>query len=132
MWFPEQEAPSPGLRSALEQLGVSCRQLPSSLATGFSYKAVALLLSSFKEALLLDADNIALTDPGELFGSEVYRWARGQGGERGALQRRPGALRAQEQRAGRPGLLTSRRSRPGPAQRRDMLQMVGHYGRAQT
>jgi alpha 1,2-mannosyltransferase len=74
VWFPQQEAPSPGLRSALEELGVSCRQLPSSLATGYSYKAVALLLSSFREVLLVDADNIALTDPAELFASDEYKW----------------------------------------------------------
>jgi hypothetical protein len=76
MWFPRQEAPSPGLKASLEGLGVACRQLPSGLAVGFSYKAVALLLSSFQEALLLDADNVALADPGGLFESGEYRWGR--------------------------------------------------------
>lgn len=39
---------------------------------GYASKPAAILASSFKEVLLLDADNIPLRDPSFLFGQEVY------------------------------------------------------------
>lgn len=51
MWFPEAEAPSPGLVAALARLGASVRRLPRAAARagGFTMKAATILLSGFEE-----------------------------------------------------------------------------------
>ncbi len=46
--------------------------LPVSSYQGFQIKPFALLRSRFEEVVLLDADNIPLQDPGELFDSTAY------------------------------------------------------------
>ena len=72
MFFPRKEYPTPGLESALADLGVTCRQLPDvgsparredppenleaqSSLTGFTLKIAALILSQFQEVRLLVA-----------------------------------------------------------------------------
>ena len=51
MWFPELEAPSPGLAAALARLGATIRLLPHAAARagGFTMKAATILLSGFEE-----------------------------------------------------------------------------------
>ena len=51
MWFPELEAPSPGLAAALARLGATVRLLPhaATRAGGFTMKAATILLSGFEQ-----------------------------------------------------------------------------------
>lgn len=51
MWFPEAEAPSPGLTAALARLGATVRLLPRAAghAGGFTMKAATILLSGFEK-----------------------------------------------------------------------------------
>lgn len=41
--------------------------------TGYQYKTLALLVSSFEDVLLLDADNAPVQDPGHIFEDKVYK-----------------------------------------------------------
>ncbi|KAK9798905.1 hypothetical protein WJX73_006049 [Symbiochloris irregularis] len=91
MFFPPAEFPPQGMQKALSSLGVACRKLPSSMAAvqtgsrvqgpeekaqarlaGFKMKIGALLLSSFKEVIFLDSDNVAVADPTALLHSPVF------------------------------------------------------------
>lgn len=51
LWFLESELPTPGLRRALESMGVAIRLLPAAVAgmSGFAMKGATLLLSGFEE-----------------------------------------------------------------------------------
>src|SRR5579872_3108126 len=54
------------VRSALEPLGVECRDVSSIGGTGidsYQIKAFSILHSSFKEVLYLDSDNVCTRDP---------------------------------------------------------------------
>lgn len=42
--------------------------------SGYAYKIVALTFSSFEEVLLLDADNVVMRSPRQLFESEQYKY----------------------------------------------------------
>ena len=84
MWFQSHELPPASLASALQALGVSLRSAEdvypgtaSSLlrGTAFPLKPLALLFSRFEEVLFLDADNVALRDPSQLFDWPPYRQA---------------------------------------------------------
>jgi alpha 1,2-mannosyltransferase len=44
----------------------------AAMTNRFMYKIVALVFSSFREVLLMDSDNIVLSDPSSLFASELY------------------------------------------------------------
>ena len=45
----------------------------AAMTNRFMYKIVALVFSSFQEVLLMDSDNIVLSDPSSLFASEDYK-----------------------------------------------------------
>ena len=45
----------------------------AAMTNRFMYKIVALVFSSFQEVLLMDSDNIVLSDPSSLFASELYK-----------------------------------------------------------
>mmetsp|Transcript_14356 Transcript_14356/g.43356 ORF Transcript_14356/g.43356 Transcript_14356/m.43356 type:complete len:597 (+) Transcript_14356:257-2047(+) len=74
LWFLESELPTPGLRRALESMGVAIRLLPAAVAgmSGFAMKGATLLLSGFEEVLFLDSDNVLVRDPSPLFVSAQY------------------------------------------------------------
>ncbi|KAK9798888.1 hypothetical protein WJX73_001325 [Symbiochloris irregularis] len=94
MFFPAPEYPTVEMEAALAALGVKCRALPSltpgdaygmetvtyvaghrieAHLAGFKMKIGALLLSSFKEVIFLDSDNVAVADPTSLLQSEEFR-----------------------------------------------------------
>ena len=61
----------------------------AAMTNRFMYKIVALVFSSFQEVLLMDSDNIVLSDPSSLFASELYEsagpscgWTSGRGSAR--------------------------------------------------
>jgi alpha 1,2-mannosyltransferase len=61
--------------SALEGLGAECRDFldyPAGPRLGYRLKPFAILNSRFKEVLYLDADNICVKDPEELFETKEY------------------------------------------------------------
>ncbi|CAN3369760.1 alpha-1,2-mannosyltransferase Mnn2p [Diutina catenulata] len=66
----------------LPRYGAKCLHMPSMLPQiardkfeirGYQYKALAILLSSFENVLLLDSDNIPCRDPSSLFASDPFR-----------------------------------------------------------
>jgi hypothetical protein len=63
----------------VEPLGVTCinaqevrKSHPARILNGWEMKAFALLHSSFREVLLLDADNVPVVDPAFLFDTEQF------------------------------------------------------------
>lgn len=85
VWYLGPKEMDSRMRALLKPLGVNCmdahevcRQFPARILNGWELKAYALLHSSFREVLLLDADNVALVDPEFLFDTPPYR-------ERGAI-----------------------------------------------
>ncbi|KAG2501658.1 hypothetical protein HYH03_000162 [Edaphochlamys debaryana] len=75
IWFPVEEFPPPELEAALAKLGAVARRLDARDLgqKGYGVKVAALLLSSFREVLFLDSDNVVLRDPTYLFDSLPYR-----------------------------------------------------------
>lgn len=84
LWFPEGEAPGCAHNAELKKMGVTVHSFhelldqksshasSAAMSNRFMYKIVALAFSSFEEVLLMDSDNIVLSDPSSLFASEVY------------------------------------------------------------
>ena len=75
VWYSGMELNDEVIES-LKELNVECRNCKdySELnINGFIMKPFAILNSSFREVLLLDADNNCVTDPTFLFNSEEYR-----------------------------------------------------------
>eukprot|EP00892_Ulva_mutabilis_P002081 jgi/Ulvmu1/11874/UM081_0032.1 len=69
-WFPANEAPTLGVAMKLHRLGATVRKfpVPTTLTHGaFFMKAIVVLLSSFKEVMMLDADQVPVADPTQLF-----------------------------------------------------------------
>ena len=78
VWIPSSEVPGTcAEKKLLMDLGVTVRTFDEFTKTvplrHFEYKAVALIFSSFEEALLLDSDNIVVRDPATLFESSTFR-----------------------------------------------------------
>ncbi len=82
LWFPKDELPNCLQLARLAELQVNVRtfeDIASQTATkhslsGYAYKIVALTFSSFEEVLLLDADNVVMRSPRQLFESEQYKY----------------------------------------------------------
>jgi hypothetical protein len=79
VWHLGPREMTPEMRGLLEPLGVMCvdahevrKEFPVRRLHGWELKAYALLHCSFREALLLDADNVAVRDPGDLFEAAAY------------------------------------------------------------
>jgi len=78
--FPGEIDPDSSTASTLASLGATIQTVPPSygltkdpnLWKNFQVKGLALALSSFKELIYLDSDNIPLRDPGYLFDSTRY------------------------------------------------------------
>jgi alpha 1,2-mannosyltransferase len=61
---------------AMAELNAKCIHLPTFdniHISAFQFKIIALIFSSFENALFLDSDNIPIIDPTELFSSKAYR-----------------------------------------------------------
>lgn len=75
-WYVDNEM-IPEAIEAFRKLGVVCRNASDypngSKMAGFALKPFAILNSSFKEVLFLDADNLCTTDPAYLFDSKEFR-----------------------------------------------------------
>ena len=81
VWFPGGELPSCMQIAELENLRVHVRSFTdfenigigvSENTNRFMFKIIALMFSAFDEVLLLDADNIVLRDPDNIFHWESY------------------------------------------------------------
>ena len=86
LWFPEREGPDCERADELRRMGVTIHSFAdlvdadaaggahgaAAMTNRFMYKIVALVFSSFQEVLLMDSDNIVLSDPSSLFASELY------------------------------------------------------------
>jgi alpha 1,2-mannosyltransferase len=75
LWYTGHELNAETIR-AFEQLGVQCKNsldYTGQQVYGFSLKPFAILNSSFKEVLFLDADNNCVTDPAYLFDDDLYK-----------------------------------------------------------
>jgi alpha 1,2-mannosyltransferase len=81
LWFPAAELPDAAFAAALRNLGAAVRNADdvypggsaAAFKAGFALKAVAILFSRFEEVLFVDADNVALRDPTDLFDWPPYR-----------------------------------------------------------
>ncbi|KAK3279264.1 hypothetical protein CYMTET_12839, partial [Cymbomonas tetramitiformis] len=80
LWSLAGEQPTPKLRDALSLLGVTVRNYEEiypggsqSVFSGYAMKIMALLFSSFKEVLFLDADSMPIRDPTYLFSIPQYK-----------------------------------------------------------
>ena len=80
LWFLGPRELSAGMTSLLTPLGVECidacnlrKQVPARILNGWELKAYALLHSRFQETLLLDADNVPVSDPSYLFDDPEFR-----------------------------------------------------------
>jgi hypothetical protein len=85
IWHLGPDEISNGMREMLERLNVRVvdayavlSRFPAKISDGWQLKAYALIMSRFREALLLDADNVPVRDPAFLFDTPEY-------GEAGAL-----------------------------------------------
>lgn len=74
LWHLNPGEMNEAMRRMVEPLGVSCvnaeevrKSHPARILKGWELKAYALLHSSFREVLLLDADNVPVVDPSFLF-----------------------------------------------------------------
>jgi len=78
LWFPSDELPNCLQQELLEKLKVQIRTFApvpgeeSDHISGYAYKLAAMTFSSFEEILFLDADNIVLRSPRNLFHGEAY------------------------------------------------------------
>lgn len=80
LWYLGPEEVDPAMAALVAPLGVECvdglemrRRHPARILNGWELKAYALLHCPFAEVLLLDADNLAVTDPQFLFETPQYR-----------------------------------------------------------
>lgn len=88
MWMPDRSDDSRGWCAELPSQGARCRfftdHIPPSLfyiftgriSSGYQYKGLAMVLSSFEEILLLDADNHALRNLDTIFDAPTYQEKR--------------------------------------------------------
>ena len=80
LWYLGERELPPGVRVLFEGLGVECvdaarvrRQRRVRRLGGWELKAYAIMHSPFRDVLLLDADNVPLVDPAQLFATWQYR-----------------------------------------------------------
>lgn len=81
VWMLENEVPGDELRQLLSDLGATIRSAAEIeggarallTATGFTFKAASVVLSSFEEVILLDADVNPVQDPTSLLDDPHYR-----------------------------------------------------------
>jgi hypothetical protein len=80
VWHLGAQEMGPPMRGLLEELGAEpvdalevAKRYPVDRLGGWELKPYALMHSRFREALLLDADNIPVKDPGFLFERSEYR-----------------------------------------------------------
>src|SRR4029079_599122 len=79
-WYQGSEEMDERMLGLIRQLNVECvdasalaSSYPRRVAGGWELKSYALLHSSFKEVLLLDADNVPIRDPAFLFEEPAYK-----------------------------------------------------------
>ena len=79
VWHFGPEEMSSGMRDMLEGLDATAvdasavlSRFPARITDGWQLKAYALIMSAFREVLLLDADNVPLIDPALLFERPEY------------------------------------------------------------
>ena len=79
VWHLGPEEMSSGMHAMLEDLGASVvdahavlRRFPARISDGWQLKAYALVMSGFREVLLLDADNVPVRDPAFLLDHAEY------------------------------------------------------------
>lgn len=80
LWYRGEEEMDQKMKALLEPLGVKCvnaqvfeKTYPRRTNGGWELKSYALIHSSFKEVLLLDADNVPVRDPTYLFDTPEYQ-----------------------------------------------------------
>ncbi|SLM38560.1 Nucleotide-diphospho-sugar transferases [Lasallia pustulata] len=79
-WMKDSSEETVGLCENLAREGIACRLLSdyvdvSGFTEGFQFKIASIFLSSFREVLFLDADNIPVRDPEVIFDSREYQEA---------------------------------------------------------
>jgi hypothetical protein len=79
VWHLGSAEMSTGMRAMLEGLGAKVvdahevlSRFPARIADGWQLKPYALIMSSFREVLMLDADNVPVVDPSFLFESPEF------------------------------------------------------------
>lgn len=79
VWHLGRSEMSSGMRQMLESLGanvvdarVVLSRFPARIADGWQLKPYALIMSRFREVLMLDADNVPAVDPAFLFDAPEY------------------------------------------------------------
>lgn len=78
IWHIGPQEMSPAMRALMAELQVetvdACSHVDEGIALGgFELKSLALLKCSFREVVLMDADNVPLIDPDELFAHASFR-----------------------------------------------------------
>lgn len=80
VWHLGEEELDVHMAELLRPLGVACidgrkvaKEIPCRILKGWELKAYALLYSSFEEVLLLDADNVPVSNPSDLFSWSEYQ-----------------------------------------------------------
>ena len=78
VWARDEAEETPGWCAELAGEGIACRRLVdhvdiSALKHPYQWKVFTLLFSSFREVLFLDADDMPVRDPDDVFESEAYR-----------------------------------------------------------
>ncbi len=80
VWHLDGREMNPAMKRLITPLGVTCvnaghlrKEFPVRLLGGWQLKPYALLHSSFREVLLLDADNFPVVNPEALFTTPQYR-----------------------------------------------------------
>jgi alpha 1,2-mannosyltransferase len=74
VWYIGNEF-TPEVIAALTDMGITCKNAADHTTArfdGVALKPLAILHSSFKEVLFIDADNISMSDPSYLFEAEEY------------------------------------------------------------
>jgi len=79
VWHLGDAEMSTGMRSMLEELGAHVvdayavlARFPARIVDGWQLKPYALIMSGFREVLMLDADNVPVVDPSFLFDSPEF------------------------------------------------------------
>lgn len=79
VWHLGSGEMSTGMRAMLESLGTKVvdahevlARFPARIADGWQLKPYALIMSGFREVLMLDADNVPVVDPSFLFDSPEF------------------------------------------------------------
>src|SRR5260221_617852 len=79
LWFLGKEEMDQEMKTLIKSLGVDCidaaqvrKRHPARILGGWELKAYAILHSSFREVLFLDADNVPVANPESLFESREY------------------------------------------------------------